>query len=189
MCYVVYDIHHNPLKPASNKVVAQKQIGFEQQRKGGADLSTVFLTVFEVCLFYNAFNHAGSGDLFDGRPTTRIEKATGNRGAVLNKKPRFPVDFCFPPPCRNCREWGPVVGVFLRETERLRCLFQWLMVAFADRQNLDADNLARLVKVQNNAGLHLLRFNDLRFAKPDMQRVSGRVILDFHSFPFIVRSK
>ena len=92
-------------RPRRNPIMTDWLCLFRHRAKAGVNTG-----VFFDCRTRRSSTGAALRLMFDRRPTTRIEKAAGNRGAVLNKKPRFPVAFCFPHPVEiaesgACR-WG-----------------------------------------------------------------------------------
>lgn len=56
-------------------------------------------------------------------------------------------------------------------------------------EDFNTDNLIALIKVQHYPGRHFLRFDDLGIIQSQVERVGFLVHVQFHSLPFIVRSK
>src|ERR1039457_2795163 len=61
--------------------------------------------------------------------------------------------------------------------------------AFGEMQKFDTDHLIVLVKIQHHARRNFLGLDDFGIIQPQVKRVGFFVHMQFHSLPFIVRSK
>src|SRR5205814_2260693 len=74
-------------------------------------------------------------------------------------------------------------------SDELKSLRIQLWGALGEVEHLDADHLILLVEIQDHPWRNLLRLDNRRVVKAQVKSVGFAVNLQFHSLPFIVRSK